>query len=163
MNDKNFSYKTIVPDKLAGNLVNKYTEINFIDVRSKNKYKKYHLPLAINIPLEDMKKPEFKTFFNQFQKQNIFYADNDSLVKSAFILAEIIGESENLVLTETMDSFKNKFFNLKKPSATASDKELELYRFRNEMAKELLNLDEKFKKFKQAVKKKAKKITGGCS
>ncbi len=163
LNDKNFSYKTIVPDKLAGNLVNKYTEINFIDVRSKNKYKKYHLPLAINIPLEDMKKPEFKTFFNQFQKQNIFYADNDSLVKSAFILAEIIGESENLVLTETMDSFKNKFFNLKKPSATASDKELELYRFRNEMAKELLNLDEKFKKFKQAVKKKAKKITGGCS
>ena len=158
-----YNYKVIESDDLAGRLVRDYSKLNLIDIRSKEEYKKYHLPLAISIPLESLRNSEYRTILTQTHKMNVFYGADKRTVKQAFILAKYTGGSENFILGDTISNFKKKFFTVSAPSQTTDKHQKETYKFRVKTAKKLLYLDELFKKFNQPVKKVKRKISGGCS
>ncbi|NJN25347.1 MAG: YeeE/YedE family protein [Cyclobacteriaceae bacterium] len=61
--------KSIDGDKLAFEIVNNYYKWNVIDVRSPEAYKGWHLPLAINIPLDSMMNREWEPLLKQNHKK----------------------------------------------------------------------------------------------
>ncbi len=84
--------KVLDADKLSIELVNNYYKLNLIDVRSPEKFKEYHLPLAINIPLDSMLNREYQNFFTQEYKTNIFYADENQVARKALCYRNKIRE-----------------------------------------------------------------------
>ncbi|MCD6566815.1 MAG: YeeE/YedE family protein [Bacteroidales bacterium] len=149
--------KEISSDKLAHELINNYYKINLIDVRSQDAYKEYHLPLAINIPLDDITNHEWKAYFVQKYKINVFYADKDTIARKACLLARFIGKSENYVLKESPGQFRNLFFNIEPPSNDALKTEFNTYRFRVQSARELLYLENALKNSYNLLRKENQK------
>lgn len=155
--------KEISADKFAIELSNNFFKINFIDLRSPTKYKEYHLPLAINIPLDSMLNREYKKYFTQKYKTNIFYADSIITAQKAFVIANSIGDADIYILQENTLQFKNKILDAQEPPVTASKAEHQLYQFRIEKSRIIFQLAEKLKNQLQPVKKEQKKVKGGCS
>ncbi len=156
-------FKEIKADKLAYELVHNYYSINLIDVRSKEEFEKYHLPLAINIPLDEMMNREWRTYFTQNQRKNIFYADVDTTAKMACLMAKYIGDSENFILHESTGEFRTLFFDMDEPGSEAVKKERDIYRFRAKAARDMLDLKNTLKNVNEPVKREIRKIQGGCS
>lgn len=152
----------ISPDKLANEIVNKYYKINIIDVRSPEAFKAYHLPMAVNIPIDKMTVREWKSIFDQKHKTNYFYADNEQEAKKAYLWAERLGDADNYILSETAVNFKKMFTDLVAPAATASKKEHDVYNFRKKAAEDMAILVEAHKNSSAPVTAKATKIKGGC-
>ncbi|UCC44590.1 MAG: YeeE/YedE family protein [Candidatus Zixiibacteriota bacterium] len=156
-------FKEISADKLALELVNNNFSINLIDVRDKAKYDAYHIPLAINIPVDSMMDRRWNEYFTHEHSVNVFYADADTTAKKACLLARFLGESENYILRESTEEFRNLFFNIIPPSPDALKNEIKTYNFRTRTAADLLNLEDALRKFSLPVKKEIRKIQGGCS
>jgi len=154
--------KEMTADKVAFELIHNYYKINLIDVRPESQYKKNHLPLAVNIPLDKIFNSEWKEYFTQNYKTNIFYAGVNTNAKKAYLSAQFIGDSKNYILKETIAQFNEMFFDINPPLPNVSKAEANIYRFRIKAAEDLLKLDKVYKKFSMPVKKKARKIQGGC-
>lgn len=155
-------FHEISADKLASELTSNYYSINLIDVRSPEEFEKYHLPLAINIPLDEITEREWSDIFKQRIKTNIFYSDVDTMTKMACLKARFVGKSENLILRESTIQFRQMFFDLSDPGADASKQEIKEYHFRIESARKLNELVETLQNNKP-VKKVIKSVKGGCS
>lgn len=153
----------IAPDKLVYELVSNHYKINLIDVRRPEEYKENHLPLAMNIPLDEIMEHRWEPYFDQPYKINVFYADDDTTAKKACLLSSFMGDSEHYVLGLSTREFQEMYFNLEMPTASASKHEMDVYQFRLQAATDLKNLDNALQKFNQPVNKEVRKISGGCS
>ncbi len=156
-------FHEISADKLAYEITNHYYQYNIIDVRSPEEYEKYHLPMAINIPFDEIMAREWEDIFRQKIKTNVFYADHDTLVRMACLKAKHVGKSTNFILKESSDEFKKMFFNISPPDAEAPKLEHEVYNFRSHAAKEMESLVKSLQNVNKPVKKKITKVKGGCS
>lgn len=152
----------VSPDKLANEIVNNYYKINIVDVRSPEAFKAYHLPFAINIPLEKMSAREWKTILKQKHKMNYFYADDQNAAKKAYLLATELGNAYNYILSEPAIGFKKMFTDLVVPAENASKNEQNIYNFRRKAATDMATLVEALKNSNQPVEAKTTKIKGGC-
>jgi rhodanese-related sulfurtransferase len=155
-------FHTISTDKLAVELVNNFEKINVIDVRSPEKYKASHIPLAINIPLDQFFEKRYRSYFKQNYKTNIFYADADTVAKMACLSAKFIGKADNKILDGTTNDFINTIFNAEKPDDDADKKAHNMYRFYSQTATKLTKLQTIMSKFNQPVKKVVQVPKGGC-
>jgi hypothetical protein len=155
-------FKEMSADKLAQEIVNKYYEYNIIDVRSPEEFEKFHLPLAINIPFENIMDRQYEPLFKQRLKSNVFYADSDTLVRMACLKAKYIGNSENYVLRESSEEFREMFFEIEPPSADAAKAEIEEYAFRSMAASKMEDLVDALKNIGAPVKREIVTIQGGC-
>ena len=155
-------FKEMSSDKLASEIVNKYYALNIIDVRSPEEYEAYHLPLAVNIPFEQMMNRQYEPIFKQRLKTNVFYADSDTLVRMACLKAKYIGKSENYILRESANEFRQMYFEAEPPPPNASKSELELYTFRNINAEKMNDLVDALKNIGAPVKREKVTIQGGC-
>jgi hypothetical protein len=155
--------KVLDADKLSIELVNKYYKLNLIDVRSPEKFKEYHLPLAINIPLDSMLNREYQNFFTQEYKTNIFYADENQVARKAYVIATKLGNADLYILKENTEQFRNMIMEGEKFPESASKSEQHLRQYRAEMAQTINELDARLKTQLQPVKKQTKKVKGGCS
>lgn len=160
---KKCKFKEISSDRLADELMNHAFEINLIDVRSKKQFDAGHLPLAVNIPVESIFNREYEETFKQHHKRNVFYADDVMRAKRACLSAKFIGTSENYVLSENMEQFRNKIFGSKMPGPGATKQEVTDYAFRSKAAKAINKLQAALSHLGQPVKKKLIKAKGGCS
>ncbi len=160
---KKCKFKEISSDKLADELMNHAFEINLIDVRSKEAFTKGHLPLAMNIPLDDIFNRAWEDVFKQHHKRNVFYAEDVNLAKKACLSSKFIGTSENYVLSDTMADFQSRILNPTDPGPTASKQALQTYVFRTHARKAIEELDRSLSRLSQPVKKKTIKAKGGCS
>lgn len=156
-------FKEISADKLADELVNNYYKINLIDVRSKEEFEKSHLPLAINIPLNEFLDRKYEDYFKQKHKTNIFYANDSALHKKACLTARFIGKSNTLILRETADDFQKIILQAHEPAPNAGKDVYEEYLFRSEAARKLTELQTIFENMSKPVTKEVKKAKGGCS
>lgn len=156
-------FKEISADKLAFEIVNHYYQLNIIDVRTPEEFEKYHLPMAINIPFDEIMDRQWENIFKQKMKTNIFYADSDTLVKMSCLKAKFIGNSENLILKESSEEFRKMFFELKEPSPDASKHEIEVFAFRSQSAASMENLVNSLKNIGRPVKREVITVQGGCS
>lgn len=162
LQQKDVTSVMISPDKLANEIVNNYYKINIVDVRSPEAFKAYHLPFAINIPLEKMSAREWKTIVKQKHKANYFYADNQQDVKKAYLFAVNLGNADNYILSEPAIGFKKMFTDLVPPAENAGKNEQNIYNFRRKAATDMATLVEALKNSTQPVVAKTTKIKGGC-
>jgi len=153
----------ISAEKLAFEIANNHYKVNVIDVRSPEEFEEYHIPLAINIPLEEILDRKWKKYFKQTVKPNYFYAESDTIVKKGCLLAKFVGDSENYILKEPVSQFKAMFHNPQPPPAYASKKDFNTYNFRKKVSHDMENLVEALKNINQPVVQKPIKIQGGCS
>ncbi len=152
----------ISADKLAFEISNNHYKINVIDVRSPEEFEKYHVPLAINIPLDEIMDRKWERIFKQEIKTNYFYADSDTIVKKACLLARHVGNSENFILHESASEFKAMYEDPQNPGPDASKEEFNTYHFRKKAAYDMDNLVESLKNINQPVIQKPVIIMGGC-
>jgi rhodanese-related sulfurtransferase len=155
-------FREISADKLANEIVNNYYLINVIDVRSAEEFDKFHLPTAINIPYDQMMERQYEPVFRQKLKINVFYADNDTLVRMACLHARFIGKSDNYILSESAAEFRNMFFDLDEPLPDAPKHEIEVHNFRAQAAMQMGNLVEALKNIGAPVKREVVTVKGGC-
>lgn len=155
--------KLIEADKLAYELMNQYYLYNVVDVRTPDEYKAFHIPTAINIPLEQLADHENLQLITQNVKTNIFYGADEMQAKRACMVARYFGKADNMALRETAGMFQQQFFNLGNPTANMTKAELNVYNFRREAAHKLKEIGEAVANLDQPVKKKPRKIKGGCS
>ncbi len=149
-------------DKLAYELMHQYYLYNVIDVRSPEEYKEFHIPTAINIPLEELHKSENISRVVQNIKTNVFYGGSYEQAKRACLVSKYHGKADNFALNSTADKFNQDFFML---SDVAPDNKLdnETYVFRKEAAQKLAEIEETVANLDKPVIKKAKRVQGGCS
>lgn len=152
----------IPADKLASEIVNNYYRINIIDVRTPEAFKAYHLPFAINIPIDKMNDRQWENILNQKHKVNYFYADDQQLAKQGYLKAGFLGKAENYILIESSSDFKKLFSELVPPGSDASKKEQNTYNFRLKAATDMKILVEALKNSTEPVIAKTTKIKGGC-
>ena len=155
-------FKEIPADKLADEIVNSYYSLNIIDVRTPEEFDEFHLPMAVNIPLEKMMERQYQPLFRQRIKTNIFYAGSDTLVRMACLKAKYIGKSDNMILRESADEFREMFFNLKEPLPDSPKNELQAYQFRLNAARQMTDLVDALKNIGAPVKREVVQVKGGC-
>ena len=152
----------IPSDKLASEIVSNYYRINIIDVRSPEAFKVYHLPFAINIPIEKMSDRQWSRILDQKHKTNYFYADDQQIAKKGYLKAGYLGKAENYILIESSSDFKKLFSELVPPGSNASKKEQNTYNFRLKAATDMRMLVDALKNSSEPVIAKTTKIKGGC-
>ncbi len=155
--------KEITADKLAIELTSNYYKINLIDVRSPLKFKEYHLPMAINIPLDSMLNREWQKYFTQKYKTTVFYADSQTEARKAYVIAKKIGEANCFILHENTSGFKQLILDAKVSENIISKEQQQLQHFRAENARIIFDLANRLKKQLEPEKKVTKKVKGGCS
>ena len=162
LKQKDFASVEVPPDKLASEIVSNYYKINIIDVRSQEAFKVYHLPFAINIPIEKMDEREWGKILDQKHKVNYFYADELLVARKAYLLAEHSGKADNYILSQSSANFNKTFSDLVPPTSDASKKEINIYNFRQKAASEMAKLIAALKNSTQPIIAKTSKIKGGC-
>ena len=155
-------FKEIPADKLANEIVNNYYRLNIIDVRSPEHFEEFHLPMAINVPFDDMEKRQYEPLFKQRLKTNVFYADSDTLVRMACLKAKYFGKSENLIMKESAADFRKMFFDIEPPSGDVSKNEIDTYNFRSHASQQMTELVKSLQNIGAPVKREVITIKGGC-
>lgn len=162
LKEHDFSASEVPADKLASEIVSNYYKINIIDVRNPEAFKAYHLPFAINMPLEKMDQRVWKRMLDQKHKVNYFYAADQQEARIAYLYAEKFRKAENFILTQSAFEFRTMFSDLVSPSAGASKIEMNTYLFRQKTATDMAALVEALKNSSQPLVAKTAKIKGGC-
>lgn len=157
-----FGSVQVPADKLADEIVHNYYKINIIDVRDTAAFNTYHLPFAINIPIEKMGERQWKKILDQQHKANYFYADDIRLAEKAYLTAVYMGKSDNYILTESITEFRKMYTNLIAPGPDAGKDEINTYNFRKNAAAEMATLVEALKNSTKPVVEKITRIKGGC-
>jgi rhodanese-related sulfurtransferase len=155
-------FKEISADKLANEIVNNYYVLNIIDVRSAEEFEAFHLPMAINIPFDQMMERQYEPIFRQKLKTNVFYADSDTLVRMACLKAKFIGKSENLILKEKAFEFQQMFYELEPPPGDSPKNIIDIYNFRSQSAVNMESLVNSLKNIGAPVKREVVTVRGGC-
>ncbi len=155
-------FKEIPADKLADDIVNNFYALNVIDVRPAEAYEEWHLPMAINIPFDQMLERQNKAIFNQKLRTNIFYADDDTLVRMACLKAKFAGDSENMILSESAEEFRKLFFEPEIPEAGSGKQLLNIYNYRTNAARKMLEMEAAMKSRSAPVKREVVTVRGGC-
>lgn len=155
--------KMMNPDKLAYELMNQYYKYNVIDVRSPEEYKEFHIPTAVNIPLDDLHKKENLGLVLQNIKVNVFYGANIHQSQRACMISKYFGKSDNFALSFTADEFNKQYFLMAEFNPDASKTEVDLYKFRKEAGVKLKEIGEAVANLDKPVVKKVTRVKGGCS
>ncbi len=159
---KQNEHRHISIDKLAYDLMHDHYRINLIDVRDKQAYDEFHLPLAVHIPFDEMQQRAWSHYYTRVNLKNVFYSDDPSEAVRAALLANLIGKTESYYITESPAEFRKMFYESEAPPAGAGRDEMLNYRFRRNAAQRLRYLEEALKRFSSPVKRKIKKVQGGC-
>ncbi len=150
-------------DELAYELINQYYKYNVIDTRSKEEFEQFHIPTAINIPLNELSETRFRSYLTQREKVNVFYSDNIDDAKRAYLTSGYYGKANNIALTTTAKEFQNNYFNINTQTDELSKKEQDIFSFRTDAATKLTEINEALLKMDKPVEKKEVRVQGGCS
>ncbi len=150
-------------DKLAFELIHNYYMYNVIDVRSADEFKVFHIPTAINIPLDELHKTEHINQIVQNIKTNVFYGASFEQAQRACLVAKYHGKAENYALSSTAMQFNQNFFLLTDEQAPDNKIDGEVFIFRKDAAKKLKEIGEAVANLDKPVTKKNKRVQGGCS
>jgi hypothetical protein len=150
-------------DKLAYELINSYFEYNIIDIRPKAEYDSFHIATAINIPLENLARLEYRPLFRQRVKTNVFYGGDFEDAKRACLLARFHGDDSGLALQETAETFRQLFFFPAALPLEPTRQQLTVRTFREEAARKMEEIQAAVSAMSQPIEKKVRVVQGGCS
>ena len=120
----------ISPDAVADMVISADPSLRLIDVRPQDEYEKYHLPGAINIPLNDILGADWIDVLDQDVKMNVFYSNGTYRSNEAWMLTRQLGYKNNYVLMGGMNYWAETIMNPEEPASTSPDEEFAKYDFR---------------------------------
>ena len=156
-----YNLKETTPDELAFRIIDEENNLQIIDVRSLEEYKKFSLPKSQSISIKDLFGKDAKKILTLNRKMNVFLANDELTERKAAVIADKLGYEGISVLKGGLDTFKKEILNFKKPDEIKSRWEEDGIRFRLKASKLLPQLIEQ-NKHKIVPKKKSKRILGGC-
>jgi rhodanese-related sulfurtransferase len=156
-----YNLKETTPDELAFRIIDEENNLQIIDVRSLEEYKKFSLPKSQSISIKDLFGKDAKKILTLNRKMNVFLANDELTERKAAVIADKLGYEGISVLKGGLDTFKKEILNFKKPDEIKSRWEEDGIRFRLKASKLLPQLIEQ-NKHKIIPKKKSKRILGGC-
>ncbi len=120
----------ITTDAVADMLVKKDPSLVLIDIRSKADYDQFHLPGAVNVPVDNVLSDEYSGYFDQDIKMNILYANGTTNASQAWMLLRQKGYKNLYVLKGGLNYWAETIMNPAKPAITGTDDEIARYDFR---------------------------------
>jgi rhodanese-related sulfurtransferase len=120
----------VQPDQVADMLVNKDPYLQLIDVRSPEEYDKFHLPGALNIPLDDILSDQWAGIIDQDVYMNVLYSNGTTAANQAWMLIRQLGYSNNYVMEGGLNYWVETILNPVAPASTNPNDEFAKYDFR---------------------------------
>ncbi len=155
-------------DELADLLINLDPGLMLIDVRDSLAYSEYHLPGAINIPLNQLLDEKWMPYIDQVSKNNIFYSNGTTLSSEAWILTRQLGFKNNYVLYGGLNRWFETIIKPSQPGSMATSVEIDrfnkrkaasLYFTGNSGASDMNSAPA----LPPVPRKKKERVAGGCS
>ncbi len=161
---ENVKAQTMDADELALRLVMKDPKLQLIDLRSADEYKKETLPYALNVKPKDFWSDNIKNALNRYDKQVVFFANDETDELKAYHLAQELGfdTSSYYILKGGYKTFAKEILAFVPPAREPKTRaERDTWRFRAYAAKELPAIIKEAKP-KKVVIPKVKRALGGC-
>lgn len=171
LNEANNAVMYYSPDEVAEFLIQNDPSIQLIDVRSPDQFEKYALPKAVNIPLTEILKEEYRDFLYQGAKHNIFYSNGTTDAVKAWMITKQLGWENNYVLQGGLNYFAELIMNPQAPPSTSPNEEIAKYEFRKGAQQALFGntaitneakVETKAPKPPVIRKSSKKRVQGGC-
>ncbi len=161
------TYK-VTPDELADRLINEDPSIQLIDLRSKEEYELYHLPGAINIPLDSLLSEKWRPYVDQISNMNIFYSNSTILAGEAVILTRQMGMKNNFQLEGGLNGWFSTIIQPEPPELSAPREEWEKYETRMAARQYFtgsgaVKQEEAAPALPPVPRRKKTRVQGGCS
>jgi rhodanese-related sulfurtransferase/uncharacterized membrane protein YedE/YeeE len=100
----------VSPLKVAHSLVHQMDDLYLIDVRSREQYQEYHLPGAINLPLEQLSNKYVRQILNKPEKTIVFYSNGSTFADKAWLFSQRAGYRNIRVLSGGLNGFFDVIF-----------------------------------------------------
>ncbi len=114
-------------EKVADIMINKNPYLLLIDIRPQEKYKEFHLPGAINIPIDSFLTETWKPYLNQIAMNNIFYSNGTSLADAAWMICRRQNFNNNYVLEGGLNAWVETVLKPEKPVTDNPSEEFNKY------------------------------------
>jgi len=158
-------------EEVAQLIISQDPSILLIDVRSPEYFNKFSLKGAINIPLQDLLKPENLEYLNQDVYKTIFFSNGSSDADVAWMLANRMGYPNVYVMLGGLNTWVDHILQPEDNSVIWDKVNDQLYQYRRgasiyfggKSVEEVDENNDKPKQVKPVIKRKKKEVEGGCS
>jgi len=120
----------VTADAIADMLVKKDPTLQLIDVRSQAEFDQFHLPGAINVPIDNLLSEENSGLFAQEVRMNVLYGNGTTAASQAWMLLRQQGYKSLYIFQGGVNYWAETILNPAQPPSTSSDDELAKYDFR---------------------------------
>lgn len=117
-------------DDIARMIIDQDPSFILIDVRDTNSYKEFHLPGAVNIPLNNFLAPEKKAYLDQKVRDIVFYSNASVKAEKAWLIAQRLGYDNTYVMKGGLNAWIEDIIRPTPPPVTASNEAFDQYKFR---------------------------------
>jgi rhodanese-related sulfurtransferase len=156
----------ITVDQVAGFIVSEDSNIQLIDLRPPDEFRKQSIPGAVNIPYNEFIKKDPEIWFSNKNIRNIFYSNGDIEPGYALVFARGMGYDNCYVMEGGVLEWLRTIMETKFTGDRITARENALFEIRKRagaMFTELNSLPDSLKiKFLESRKFSAKKLDGGC-
>lgn len=100
----------ISPIKVAHSIINNIDDLLLIDVRTNDEFNHFHLPGALNIPIENILDKHLKDFLHNNNKRTVLYSNGETTATEAWFFLNRAGRGEFFVMEGGLNLFFDIFF-----------------------------------------------------
>jgi rhodanese-related sulfurtransferase len=117
-------------DRVAAMLIDRDPSLHLIDVRDEASYNKFHLPGAVNIPLDKILSEENTDILSGDEQTHVFYSNGTIRANQAWVLTRRMGYMNTYVMQGGLNRWIETIMNPPLPPSSASSDAFDLYDFR---------------------------------
>ena len=158
--------KNMSPIDAAESILEKKSNVVFVDVRNEDMFNTFHLENAVNIPIHKILNEESIEFYKSDVKK-VFYCNNGILANQVWMLLTQFGIKNIFVLQGGLDYFSNNIIKKYSPKGTAYNDEILLYDYSKMMqtsgSQESSSSSSKISVSVKSEGKNKNSVQGGCS
>ena len=92
-------------DEVAVHLVRDDSLIRLVDVRPTDAYLTAHIPGAINIPFQDLLRPEYSGYLSEEGRIPVFYSNGNTIAGESWMLASQAGYTNSMIMEGGMNEW----------------------------------------------------------
>lgn len=117
-------------DRVAAMLIDRDPSLHLIDVRDEASYNKFHLPGAVNIPLDKILDEENLDILSGDEQTHVFYSNGTIRANQAWVLTRRLGFTHTYVMKGGLNHWIETIMDPPLPPSSASSDAFDLYDFR---------------------------------
>jgi rhodanese-related sulfurtransferase/uncharacterized membrane protein YedE/YeeE len=156
-----YPVKEMTIDEFAIRIVNNDKKMVIIDFRPNEEYKKESLPNSIPYKVDNFFEKESNRFLRIRKRTYVFTAENEYTERKLAVLASELGYKNIKILKGGLNAFKKNILNFEQSRKPENKIEEATFKFRK-IAKVIIPKLIKAHKNVSPVKKKLKRVVGGC-